>query len=328
MRATACRRSTNPGWNWHHPGALEALKADCLKKDIWREDGGYIDKGPFPQPRTSVHVIEGLRDSDSGAVTLRVTPVNGDTVYYDIGGQATTASARLDGNTLRTAELRVSLLAVDSTGVHEMGEPVTWTNRITLKRRFFDSAGGAMLELQAAPPAAIRSTGDGYDPKVAGAVYDGPFLVPRGAQFVLAYAEADGIVSEVERYIVPADDGQAGMDVDKTRPAGWMRDHAFNSTRDTYEFLARLKKHAATASGLSLTISGEGGDRGWAELEFHEAMRLTPEQIETCLDAMRQVQTSGQVQLRAAQIHFPQGQALLDWVEEVKTTLKAGEFKQ
>ena len=69
-------------------------------------------------------------------------------------------------------------------------------------------------------------------------------------------------------------------------------------------------------------------DRGWAELEFYEAMRLTPEQIETCLDAMRRVQTSGQVQLKAAQIHFPQGQALLDWVEEVKTTLKAGEFKQ
>lgn len=327
-REIKLRAATNPAWQWHHPGALEALKADCLKRDIWREDGGFIDKGPFPQPRTSVNVIEQARDLDTGEVTLRVTPANGDTVYYDVGSEATTASARLDGGTLRTAELRVSFLAVDSTGAHETGEPVTWTNRITLKRRFFDGAGGKKLQLEAAPPAAIRYTTDGSDPKVAGAVYDGPFSVPHGAPFVMVYAEMDGILSEVEHYIVPADDGKGGAEVDRTRPADWTHDQAFNSTRDSYEFLTRLRKHAATASGISLTIHGESGDRGWAELRFHEAMRLSPEQIEACLEAMRLVQTSGQVQLSAAAVHLPTGQALLDWVEEVKTTLQAGDFKQ
>jgi hypothetical protein len=327
-REIKLRAATNPAWNWHHPSALEELKADCLKKDIWREEGGFIDKGPFPQPRTSVTIIEGMRDADSGEATLRITPVNGDVVYYDVGGQATTASAKLDGGILRTTELRVSFLAVDSTGVHETGSTVPWTNRITLKHRFFDGSGGRKLELRAAPPAAIRYTTDGSDPKVAGATYDGPLPVPDGAQFVLAYAEEDGILSDVERYAVPTGDGDIKAEIDKTRPTDWSRRHAFNSTRDTYEFLERLKKYEATASGVSLTISGEGGDQGWAELQFYEHMRLAPEQIEKCLEAMREVQTSGQVRLTATEVHIPTGQALLDWVEEIKGTLKSGDFRQ
>jgi hypothetical protein len=127
---------------------------------------------------------------------------------------------------------------------------------------------------------------------------------------------------------VPTGDGDIKAEIDKTRPTDWSRRHAFNSTRDTYEFLERLKKYEATASGVSLTISGEGGDQGWAELQFYEHMRLAPEQIEKCLEAMREVQTSGQVRLTATEVHIPTGQALLDWVEEIKGTLKSGDFRQ
>ncbi len=127
---------------------------------------------------------------------------------------------------------------------------------------------------------------------------------------MLAYAEQDGILSDVERYPVPKDGDQHGVELDKTRPITWSRVHAFKSTRDSYDFLARLKKYEAAVSGVSLTITGEGGDRGWAELQFYEQMRLTPEQIETCLEAMRLVQTSGQVQLTSDEVHLPAGQKL------------------
>jgi len=336
-REIKLRAATNPAWQWHHPNALDALRDDCLHKDIWREDGGFIDKGPFPQPKTSVTVQEQGRDRDSGVVTLRVAPVNGDAIYYEVGGQATTASAQLDGPTLQTAEMRVSFLAFDASGVHETGAPVTWTNRLTLQHRFYDGGDGVKLELRAAPPAAIRYTSDGSDPKVAGAVYDGPFAVPPGAPFVLAYAEAGGIVSEVERYAVPA--GGAGrLEIDKARPAVLSLDHSRNAdkaligelanTRDSYDFLARLKAREATVSGVGITLQGEGSDRDWVELSFFKQKRLTAEQIESCLAAIRLVQTSGQVQLHADEIHFATGQALLDWVEEAKGTLRAGQFRQ
>ena len=41
-----------------------------------------------------------------------------------------------------------------------------------------------------------------------------------------------------------------------------------------------------------------------------------------------QLQTTGQVQLAAEALYFNLGQDLLDWVEEVKTTLQPGEVRQ
>ena len=92
---------------------------------------------------------------------------------------------------------------VDFTHVHETGDPVAWQNRITLKYEFFQSGNQRMMELRAAPPAPICYSTDGSDPKVAGATYDGPFAVPVSALLVLAYAESDGVFSEVLRVQVP-----------------------------------------------------------------------------------------------------------------------------
>jgi len=43
------RAATNPLWQWHIPRALADLRDDMLKKNIWREHGGYIEKTPFPK---------------------------------------------------------------------------------------------------------------------------------------------------------------------------------------------------------------------------------------------------------------------------------------
>ena len=46
------RAATSPAWQWHRPDALDRLKADCLHKDLWREEGTYVNRGPFPKPAT------------------------------------------------------------------------------------------------------------------------------------------------------------------------------------------------------------------------------------------------------------------------------------
>lgn len=52
--------------------------------------------------------------------------VHGDTLYYEIGAPATTASARLsDPKQFQTDELQVSFLCVDAQGEHDTGVPVT-----------------------------------------------------------------------------------------------------------------------------------------------------------------------------------------------------------
>ena len=80
-----------------------------------------------------------------------------------------------------------------------------------------------MLELRAAPMGHIYYTTEGSDPKLAGATYEAPFPVPPSAQLVLAYAEHNGVASDVLRVPVPVGGGAGPTPVDPRRPAVWVR---------------------------------------------------------------------------------------------------------
>jgi len=153
-------------------------------------------------------------------------------------------------------ELRVSFPAVDSTGVHQAGAALTWPNRITLKHRGYQSGSAKRMELRAAPEAAIWYTTDGSDPKLAGAAYDGPFIVPRGAPLVLAYAERDGVQSAVENIPVSWEKEES-VRVDARRAAAWKRE-------------ARLRQHKGV-----LRLPGPAGQarRGGLRPDHHDLGR-------------------------------------------------------
>lgn len=322
------RAATNPGWQWHIPTALDTLKEICISRDIWRENGGFVDKGPFPQPKTSVQVRELSRDDTTGTVTLRLTPIHGDTIYWEVGDQVSTASARLEGNTLTTADLRLSFLCVDSTGQHETGEPVVWQNRITLKYRIFQKGEDKMLELRAAPPADIFYTSDGSSPKTNGARYEGPFAIPRGATVVLAYAQRDGIESDVLTIHIDWDKTE-GVTVDPRKPASLHRTYQTDSTQETYLGLETLRKFNAKLGGVTLTIDAVTPEHGWIELTAADVKQFTPDEIEQVLNVLRQLQGEGQVRLQAEYLAFPTGQFLQDWLAETKEPpLSPGEVKQ
>jgi len=190
------RAAMNTIWQWHRMDALDTLKETLVHKDQWRENGSYVEKPPFPKPQTDVRFQELTRNDDTGAITLRLTPVYGDTMYYEVGTQATSASAKVqDPKHFETNELEVSFLCVDTKGEHETGAPVTWRNRLTIKSRTFQSGHDKMVELRVAPAAPLRYTSDGSDPKIAGASYHDPFVVPQGTHVVLAVAEKNGLVS-------------------------------------------------------------------------------------------------------------------------------------
>jgi len=321
------RAASNPKWQWHHPGALDSLKMECVLKDIWREQGGYVDKGPFPQPDTDVLFQEISRDKDTGEVTLKVTPVHGDIVYYDIGAEATTASKKVEGGVIKIRELKASFLTVDTTGLHETGSAKEWRNRITLMYRIYQSGDEKKMELQAVPEGEIRYTTDGSSPRDVGAKYQEPFKIPDEAPMVLAFAHSDEIESEIERIDIDWD--QIGkVQVDPQEPIVWMRTHGYNSTKETYEFLESMKKFHVVASGLTLTITGEMGNKDWIELRMSQNKQASPESLEECLGVLRELQTSGQVQIQAEKLYFESGQDLLDWIEEARTELQPGEVSQ
>ncbi|MRS03515.1 glycosyl transferase, partial [bacterium] len=316
------RAAMNSKWQWHLPVALDDLKTSCIQRDIWRENGGYVDKGPFPQPKTRAEVQQKLRDSQTGEATLKVTAVNGDLIYYDYGATASTASARLNGSEFKTKELSASFLVVDSTNVHETGDPVTWKNQITIKYRIFQSGLDRMMELHVAPDAPITYTTDGSDPKLAGATYEGPFVIPVNSQLVLAYAERDDVSSSVERIIIPPEGENRSVQIDVRRPAVWMHQIELKSTRETYECIERARKHNATYVGLKLTIMGESGNNEWIELNTYAGKQISPDLVEECLGVLRKLQGSGQAQMIVESLSFSLGQELLNWVAEVMTSIK------
>jgi hypothetical protein len=82
------RAAINPQWQWHRRDALDALKEDLVHKEVWREDeSGYVDRSPPAPKTTTVQIQERTRNEDTGVVELRITPVFGDIVYAEIGGE-------------------------------------------------------------------------------------------------------------------------------------------------------------------------------------------------------------------------------------------------
>lgn len=314
-------------WQWCHSGALDALKDKMVDRDQWRIDGGYVDKGPFPKDKTSVAPQELDRNEDTGAVTLRINPVHGDTVYYEIGGEATSSSARVpDLHRFTTSEMRVSFLCADSSGVHEQGEPYLWTNKVTLKKFVQDvDSKTKRIELQSAPSGAtIRFTTDGSNPKTSGGVYDEPFTVKKPAKIVLAVAKKDGIESAEMR--IDLSWKAEGPAVDPTKPGVWKRDFTYSTTKESFEMIERLKKFdsVATIHKISVVVNLEK----WVEFCADQNIRLKPEQIEKIVATLREIYSDGQVAIDFAELAFPSGQHLLDFAADIRQNVKSGEVVQ
>ena len=310
------RAAANPVWQWHRPDALDRMKRDCLHKDLWREEGSYVNRGPFPKPATSVRIRELSRDDDTGAVKLRLAPVNADRIHAEFGGSATQASMAVEGAEFETAELRVSFLAVDSKGEHDTGEPVEWSNRITLKSREYPDGDRRMVEIRSAPAAPIRYTTDGSDPKVNGGAYEGPFAAPVGARLVLAVAEKDGVASEVHRRDMA--DRRETKPIDKARPAVWRPASGgfrFQTTRNAYGFINRLKKHEASAGGLRFAAQAGGT---WGEISLSDDVELGGDRIEQTVEQLRGLVPDGEVSIEAKRVRYDTGQRFLDYVAEIR----------
>jgi hypothetical protein len=317
------RSAINTKWPWHHPEALDNIKRKLIYEDHWREEGGYVEKPPFPKPQTGVMVQELNRNDDTGEAILRLTPIHGDMLYYEIGGPATTGSLKIeDSKNFRTKELEISFLCSDSSNAHETGEPVSWKNRITIKSRIYQDGDQRKVELKSAPEAPIRYTTDGSNPRNSGGIYDGPFAIPEGTQVILAIAEKKGIISDTHRLDVPSDDKPFEIDPDK--PVKWHREHFPPSTKESYEFLKLLKKHQAEAFGPRVTMGGEN----WVELAFDPKMCVNGEKLEGAVDHIRGLLPEGQVSIQTTALNFNRGQNLLDWVAEVRTEIKPEEVEQ
>lgn len=320
------RAATNPEWQWHEPSALDMLLNNMLKKGIWKENGGYIEKGPFPKEKTNV-LIQTLRtDEETGEAVLRLTPQFGDKIYYEIGGLATSASNLVENpNEFKTKALKLSFVCIDSTGEHETGEPVEWRNEIKVKGRIYDKGENKVLELRGTPGVKIRYTTDGSNPKENGGLYDGELIIPKNTTHILAVAEADGIYSETITIKVDWSDNGT-REINKEKPLTLYKRIETQDTKSTYDELSRLKKFRATISDVRLVIYNvDGSDNGWIELMMDKSIISNPEDIEKTIDNLRNsflTNNNINLTLEYNKAKFESGQLFIDYIADKKKTLK------
>lgn len=321
IKANAAQDSS---WVWHSQNALDSLRAILVQRDQWRAtpDGKFIDKGPFPQPKTEVRVQVLSRDDETGKVKLKVTPVHADRVYMETGdGEVTEASKLVSGDTIEVDGLEYSFRAVDSQKTHESGEVTTWTNTITIQHRFYQDGDNVRCELKAAPPSAIRYTTDGSNPAQNGGTYSEPFVVSPGTRFVQAVpANGKGSVEKIE---VPAEPEKVVVDTNKSY--FWKRTFQKDSTMETFNFLSLCKKHDAYLGGISLNIARE---RRWIDIQMDDEAHHEVAAIERAIETLQTLLPTGSVSLKVSSLNLDSGQKLQDMVAELKTTLKQGEIKE
>jgi hypothetical protein len=324
-RDIKAKAAQNTDWLWHKPNALDQLRDEMLRKDLWRANADWIEKGPFPPPKTSVNIREIRRDDDTGEVELKIIPTHGDTIHYEIGDSlVTTASNTLDFQEIFvTSELKLSFLCVDGKGKHETGEPAFLQNRITLKHRFYMDGRRRMLELRVAPHAAIKYTTDGSDPLSAGGVYDGPVEIPDGAKVVLAVAERQGIRSETKTLRVPENLGP-GAEIDHNLPTIWKKKLIKQSTAEVYQWVALLKKYQASLSDTALAIEGQH----WVAIETDAKLKFDYECLSNMLSFLQELLNDGELKLEAGKIHFPTGRQFFDYLRDAKEEAKPEDIEQ
>ena len=321
------RAATNPLWQWHKPDALDFLKDEMLRKDVWRESGGVVEKPPFPKEKTEVLVQELQRDPKTGEATLKLIPKYGDKIYYEAGDTATEASYLVKNlNDFKTKELKLSFLCVDSTGEHDTGDTTEWHNKIDIKYRPYDQGNDKMLKLISVPQVPIKFTTDGSNPKEFGNTYSADIVLPKDTTYVLAIAETEDFTSEIQTIKIDWEKSTS-IKIDKEKPLKLYKRKKTDDTSETYQELGLFKKHHARLMDVVATLfkTDENNDKSWAELTMDSSTVVDIEKLEDSIDNIRgNFMQDGKINisLEYNTIIFEKGQHFLDWVAEKKKELK------
>lgn len=255
----ADRYAEQAGMYWLPPKGIDVLKSIACNRGLWEDLGnGYVTKKP-KKKRTSAQVIAESEPDDSGLVRLRINPQNAGPsprVHYAEDGPVTDASPQLKDQSYSTSALRLNLLVADPSGQYEIGDPVTWTNKLILRNKLSDNDGARQVELFVAPKGNVRYTLDGSEPR-DGIPYEGPIVIGDGDVLLRAFADADGIeVKNDFRY--PAK-GKKGVQIDEVKPGNLISrtGRKLDSRTKTFEGLKQAAEKSVTFEGVSINV-GQG----------------------------------------------------------------------
>lgn len=319
------KAATDTSWLWHKPNTLEQLKSEQIRRDHWREEGSWIEIGPFEKPATEVMVkVHGV--NKEGKTQLSIKPVRGQVIHYDYGDKVTTNSPILDVSKLMEVnDMQVAFLCVDKEGVHDMGEAVVWQNEIKLKYDFQPQGNEYQVELEVTPKnAKIKYTTDGSSPLNYGGTYEGAFRAPARTKIIAIAVKGEFHSEELIIDLPKAQDNSINIQKDKTLT--YVLGIKKETTAESYQTIGLLKKHEVKLKGLEINTLQ---DRDYIALQTSDNYVYSAAQVETATKFIQdQLLGKGEISIIATALQFPTGQAFLDFAKEAALSYKPQDIEQ
>jgi hypothetical protein len=314
-------------WQLHKPSALDDLKAECIRRGLWREEGNHVRRGPFPPPvpEVSLRVLSTDDEPDGdGRSYLQIEPLHAPCVVFETGDAAPTAASTAVPTPRRfeATGLRYQFLALDPQKPELIGAVKEWSAPLRLKHKLTPRGDHLELALVALPKVAgvsIRYTTDGSAPQNAGAAtYSGPIRVPAGTRVICAMAQASAhaLASPPVTISIPQK-GEETRRIDPIKPAVWRGVIRFDDAGTTWDFIRRLE--AVTPAGsvkahdVRLAAESEDGSQV-AEYQGSIEGGYTGGAIKAVAEALQTLSGRGSLRLTAGSLGFATGQGLLDWL--------------
>ena len=328
--------AVNTNWPLHKTSALDDLKAECLRRGHWREEGNHIRRGPFPPPVPEVSIRElSVQDDGDGHTFLKIEPLHAPSVVYETGdSDPTTASSPVPTpSRFEATGMRYRFLAFDPADLKRVSAVKEWTAKVRLKYQLYNRGDHYEVELRALPKVnviSIRYTTDGSSPISAGfATYDGPFRVPAKCRVVCAMSVGSGynLNSATIRIPIPQK-GEEDRTLDPTLPARWTQQTKLDDSGAVWDFIQRLAKAAGT-SAYDISLTAESSD-GQQNVEYSGALEggYDAAALKSVAEKLQEIVSGGSLRMIIGSLGFPTGQALLDWLKATNQTFNLAKVTQ
>lgn len=335
------RAATESAWQWYHPKQMDELKKQCLANDTWREIGGYLVKGPFEKEPTDVIIEQTDYDEQTGTFTLKVKPLRGDRVFYEIGAEPSKASTEVQQQKVELTEPSAMFVCYDTSGndnPHPTGKVKTWLGKAPLKREQRQTADGSnVMMLKTHKDFTIKYTTDGSNPKLSGGTYTGEIVLPPTSRFVQVAVYYKDVVVMEESIPVAAGTTRERLVIKDDKPLEYSLKQLrkCGDTEQSYaEFAALQKLEGTYIRQFTVTISQKDLSDNFMEIATTRVPWDTSN-LQAMVDLIRETAFAGkevEVEFEYKTLLFDKGATFKVWVESNKLDAselnKKGEIKQ
>ena len=330
--------AVNTAWPLHKVSALDDLKAECLRRGLWREEGNHIRRGPFPPPVPEVLIRElSVQDDGDGTTYLKIEPLHAPNVVFETGQTDPTPSSSPvpTPNRFEATGLIYRFMAFDPQAPTLISDVKEWQAKLRLKYQLHDRGDHYEIEFLVLPKAngiSIHYTTDGSLPTTnAGyATYNGKFKVPESSRVVSAVAlhPAYDLHSEPIRIAIPQRGEKSRPQIDLGTPARWNQQTKLDDSGAVWDFIQRFENsNGLRAFDISLTAESADGHQN---VEYSGALDqgYDAPSLKAVADQLQAIVGGGSLRMTIGSLGFPKGQSLLDWLNATNQPFNAAKVSQ